>query len=519
MAATNTARPATGLVSALSLFGLLVLAAKLLLIANFGSATPLWDQWEAEGMRFYALLLRERMSWLALFDGYNEHRIAMTRLLDMVLLALNGEVWNPRLQMVVNACLHVAALVLLLYCLCRACASSQRLPLLAFATLLFCLPLGCENTLWGFQSQLYFALLFSIAFLWCLSTAAPFSARWWLAMLCAVLAIFSFGTGTLALLAGLAVLLLRYRLGLDHGSAHRRAIAVLALLAMAAILTTPPGARTLNFLVIASPWEQGKYLSGLAGAPPAPAFIANPRAESPGEFLLALVSAASWPTLLLAPLVYYPLLRFMGATLRQPAPDRRVWFVLALGVWMLGQIIALAYGRAKSPLVSRYADIYAIGILLNYYCLLQLPPAPGRWQARLPTLWLAVVTLALSLQGAMALDYVATIMAPAERAQQQHIIAYLQTGNPARLESPEFANLLPGPEPATLARALDDPALRYTLPPELLPAHAARQAHWVSTLLARLRPGAELLLTLALCLGCYWLGRGRDPLAGAPARR
>jgi hypothetical protein len=85
-----------------------------------------------------------------------------TRLLGLVLLELNGR-WDPIIEMMFNALVHVTALAVLVAMLGAKLARAERLALAATTVILLALPFGSSNTLVGFQEQFYFLPLFSLA--------------------------------------------------------------------------------------------------------------------------------------------------------------------------------------------------------------------------------------------------------------------------------------------------------------------------------------------------------------------
>ena len=85
---------------------LVVLGAKLWVVQLYGSPLPLWDQWY-EAHRFFRPWMEGHLTWQALFAAHNEHRILLTRLLDMGVIWLNGR-WEPMVQMTINAFIHAA---------------------------------------------------------------------------------------------------------------------------------------------------------------------------------------------------------------------------------------------------------------------------------------------------------------------------------------------------------------------------------------------------------------------------
>ena len=68
------------------------------MIYRFGSPTPFWDQWDAEGAVLYPKFLDGTLHVADLIAAHNEHRIFVTRLWSLLLLELGGY-WDPMLQM------------------------------------------------------------------------------------------------------------------------------------------------------------------------------------------------------------------------------------------------------------------------------------------------------------------------------------------------------------------------------------------------------------------------------------
>ena len=67
---------------------------------------PYWDQWD-EARDLFRPWLKGQLTWGMLFAPHNEHRIFFTRVLDLLVIRLNGQ-WDPLLQMTVNAAIHAA---------------------------------------------------------------------------------------------------------------------------------------------------------------------------------------------------------------------------------------------------------------------------------------------------------------------------------------------------------------------------------------------------------------------------
>ena len=85
----------------------------------------------------------------------------LTRASALALLWLTGS-WDPIVQMLFNASVHVAAIGLLIALLGRLLDLPRFLFFAAFALLFFAVPFGWDNTLGGFQLQFYYLILLSV---------------------------------------------------------------------------------------------------------------------------------------------------------------------------------------------------------------------------------------------------------------------------------------------------------------------------------------------------------------------
>lgn len=436
-----------------------VIAAKFQLIAFYGNATPYWDQWDSEADLLYRPWLDGNYDWKQLFSPHNEHRILTTRLLALALLELGGKAWNPLLQMKVNGFLHVGAISVLLYFLCKGIRGGHRTVLFLFAGALFAIPFGWENTLAGFQSQFYMLLLFSFVFLWAMSALPCYSSRWWLGLLAGVLSLFSMASGALTVLAGGLTLLVR-RYWFDE----RREVAFSAI-----VLTLGIALLAIHFT---------PSIAGHAGL----------KADSPLALLKALVKIVAWPAsrhgegLLF---VQVPLLILVAQVLWRrttaiPRPAGLV-FILAMAIWLFGQFASIAYGRAAGALSSRYLDLFAVGLMLNLAALLYLhaavPPGSkgrGRQMNGAIVLWLAVVTFGF-IKSAPNLAEDLRFKARSGAEQEKNVRAYLCSGDVANLTDKTFL-YVPYPDPIRLKKLLDNPTIRRILPGNINEARSKRKA-------------------------------------------
>lgn len=428
-------------------FAAILFGIKLWLIGTFGNATPFWDQWGAEADRLYRPYLGGVLTWGDLVEPHNEHRILTTRLLDLLLLVVGG-VWNPLLQMVVNAVLHIAGLAITVALLCKATSQRNVAALLVFAGIVFAIPYAWENVLAGFQAQFYLVVLFSVPALWLCVTREPLSGGWWIGVASCILAFFSLASGVFAAGTAAAVGALWLAMGVRREPKQVWAVLILIGMCVAGLVLTPshPGHEQL-------------------------------RASSPGQFFEAQVAVLSWPMaqgILAALARNAPALVFTFWMIRSRAPAGSCrWFLFALVFWSLMQGASIAYGRAVGSGASRYLDLFAIALVVNFACLLSMAREFKTWRRSVVVVAACIWTMLIG--GSMAIDAVKRI--PTElRAkremgivQEQNVRAYLDTGRFEWLANkPPFH--VPFPWPDRLAAILASPQLRAILPSNIRPA-------------------------------------------------
>lgn len=308
---------------------LVILGAKLWVVQIYASSLPYWDQWDEAG-NFFQPWLEGRLTWSAWFAPHNEHRIFFTRLLDLLVLRLNGQ-WDPLLQMTINAFIHAGYACGLAYCL-WVFTGREKAGLICFLLApFFALPFAAENTIHGFHSQQYLLCIFSVAAIIGLGFR-PMGDRWWcLGLTAAILSIFTMGSGLLASLVVLGLVVLRML--------KARRLNQSQLVTLGCGLAVFVIGLALNVSV-----EGHKCF----------------RAGSFVDFAGALAGNLAWPfedypTMLF--LVCLPLVITCIAYFRSDFKDpRAAEFLLALGLWGFLQSMALAYGRTNLGNTSRYLD-------------------------------------------------------------------------------------------------------------------------------------------------------------------
>jgi hypothetical protein len=432
----------------LALF-LVVVGAKLWLVFLYGSPVPIMDQWDGEGATLFKPWLEGTLHLSDLFQPHNEHRIVLSRLLALGLLALNGQ-WDAQFEMAVNALLCGGMAVLIAVALVRLFGPEFRMLIALVVGSWAALPYGHENTLWAFESSFYFLLFFSLVAIWGLALHPSFSWRWWTGAAGLVLACLSMASGFFAALAvlGLSTLRLITRRRLNRDSV------VLIVLCCAVV------AIAFYFRTIVPGHEEIRATSFSVWATFVGSCLAWPFCGTPAACFIMYLPAG---------------LLFVRYVSKAPGMDetwrRQTETVLGVSAWVILQAAAMAYLRGGNTLphpVSRYMDILALGALANFFAILlltkEIPDATAARQTGVvfATCWIT----ALAAGSVLISQY--ELGPRRSRTQslygiEQTVRAYVATGDLKYLEgTPPMT--IPYPRRARLAMLLDDPTIRSILP-------------------------------------------------------
>ena len=173
------------------------------LIAYYAVDVPFWDEFGAVGIllkKFYAGTL----TFADFFAQHNEHRIIPGKIIMFLNAAFNG--WNICLEIAVNVLFAVGTSIVVFISIedmHKLDGIKKSILYFTSAWLIFSFTQN-ENWTWGFQMQILMCVFFAVLSLRLLADDAVFSA-----MIPAVLATFSFGSGMMVWPAGMVVLLLR----------------------------------------------------------------------------------------------------------------------------------------------------------------------------------------------------------------------------------------------------------------------------------------------------------------------
>jgi hypothetical protein len=434
------------------LFAIIVIT-RWIYISLYGSDMPYWDQWDSEA----ALLLKpwQEGTWtpMQLLSLHNEHRIAYTRILSLILFELNGQQWDNLVEAYTTAILLAGTFTLVFVSLrkysTKATASVAWIAVAAIG----CLPYSWENVLVGFQSQFYFLLLFSILML---ATVAFRPSSPLTTVILALLALMVLVAGASGCLAACAVLFVIVARAWHVRNLTRRDIAAAATLVAVAGL----GFHLIPYLP-ASDWLQAKGLDGYLGA---------------------LLTGLSWPLetlpdqtlsltqrLVFACVFWLPSAFALGRVIRRQRMSPSTWFALGVSALVFAQLAAVAHSRGHDTLhlASRYMDLPALGLAMNAWLAVDMLERQGTMRVARIILGIAFACLATY---ALALRTPWDVKLVHERAyytgkETSNVAAYMASGDATWLDQPPLE--IPYPSAARLRQLLDDPTIAEMLPPSI----------------------------------------------------
>jgi hypothetical protein len=363
-------------------------------------------------------------------------------LVDLCLLIVDGQ-WDGRVQAVTGSLIQSVSAGLIVGWIAPFLGKQSAWFFAASIGLLFSLPFGYENTLWGFQSQVFLLLFLAVLTTHQLTCSEPLTLRSCLGLLGALL---SLGTMASGLLAGAATLpILFWQMVYRPRSRPRYAI-LGACICLSIVL---------GFLSLVSVPENAGRAS-----------------HSLQQFLTALLhfaawprSAAQWPALIyLLPWTWLMIQQLR----RRAAPTPVVGWIGALGIWSLLQMAALAYARKDDP-PPRYTDIFSIWVVVNLaaaFLLLRAQPGAGARKVRVAVgIWAFTVTVGLT---ATVTDVFKKGM-PSWREDffqyERNVGGYVNGADPRFLNSK-----IPYPRASVLRELLVNPDIRRILPASVRPS-------------------------------------------------
>jgi hypothetical protein len=383
----------------------------------------------------------------------NEHRIILTRWTNIGLFLLDGEKWDLLTEACFNAILAGLLAAALLVGVGR---HFNGLAFLFFAFVLvlaFGLPVSYENIIWGFQSQHFYFILFSVVAISCTVGVEPLSRVSWIGILAGGLSCLTLASGFYGLFSILAVLGLM-ALRREYRS---RGLALTGLIC-------------LLLLIAAIPL--------LFGVPSDPSY----RANSAMQFLWALAGNLAWPNI--GPslrgfglLIQLPFLALStAAVVRSQALPRSSYVIVGLGIFNMMIAVTLAYARGRYVPYVRYFDYNALNLLVNGTALLELgclglfPRVSSVWKRILFLGWSAAAATGCWLLAAEAWNH----GLPDRKAELIHersaIHTFFRTHDPEVLASPDLGTFpFTAKYAESVASGLSDPDVYRFLPNAMKP--------------------------------------------------
>ena len=435
---------------ALSLFAF-ILGVRWAVFDRYGMTLPEWDQWDAEGLMLLAPWFNHDHFLTALFTPHNEHRVVLTKLLNLGLTLANGH-WDQRLEATANA-LFPASLAVTFWWLARRHLTRRWLGAFGvFLGIILAFPFAWQNVLGGFHSQQFFLVGLALIAIALLPFSAPFSGRWWVGAAAALLGLFSMASGFFGAVVVIGLL------GVQYFRRER------------ALSSAWP---TLIVCVTASALG---WFTRHEFAP-----HASLKAQNFHDFIFTIIRSLQWPAPLstwFALVLWLPWTWLVGRVVFASRPlsaSSRAfgYFILGLGVWVWLQLVATGYARGAGgpPPASRYIDTLVFGLITNALALLWLatPELLARPARRLlagaALAWVGIFTW-----GAQAeLRQIFLNELPAVKVYHDYceinVRNYLYTGNEKFLDHEE----IPYPGANAFLERIGIPVLRQRLPVTVRP--------------------------------------------------
>jgi hypothetical protein len=205
------------------------------------------------------------------------------------------------------------------------------------------------------------------------------------------------------------------------------------------------------------------------------------KAQSANQFLFSLAGIMSWPDHKIGIgvlVIQVPLLLLGLRILRNGEYHTPLFlFIAAMTLWLFGQFVTIAYGRAVGSNSSRYLDIFAIGLVLNFTALLYLLEKSNtenvyRYKLGMAA-WIATIVFGFSMSADALLE---TLRTKAHQGQEQetNVRAYLCSGEFTNLQN-KPNQFIPYPNPERLKIILDNPTVRSILPANIYGPNSRHQ--------------------------------------------
>ena len=328
----------------------LILISKIIIIWNYGSNVPFWDQWDAEALNLYKPYEDGVLNWKWLFAPHNEHYIFFSKLLSLFLYWIYDG-WYPIYQIYINAFLHSICILIFYLLIINGTENGKKFAVFCvFSLIIFMVPFGYENLLSGFQSQFYFVTLFGFLAIYFLLEKKEWSFFWFLGLICLLCSFFSLAGGLVFCLA-ISVTYLFLFFTENYRSKYLLLFVVFTIIFILEYILTP-------HIITHDDIKSSNIFS----------------------FFAAYNYWSAWPLKLSfgGVFIYFPSLYYIYKFSKKNVNQSNKKFYLGLIFWGFCQIASIAYSRGEIIFSvdkgSRYLDLISYSIIVNLVIILTIFP-------------------------------------------------------------------------------------------------------------------------------------------------
>ncbi len=460
---------------------LLIFGIRLGLISNKVSWAPYLDQFEGEWATVIRPFNEGIFRWVDFAAPHNDHRITTTRIFVLAAYLANGE-WDNRVLAVSNCFLQSACIAWL--CLVALRDFAEKAAVIIGLGVFTSLSLtDWSNIITGFQVQFHFLLLSSLMALTLMPRALDNRIAGWTGFAAGLFALGSMGSGFLALAAGVCGLLMRA--WIERQLTFN--VAALIVSSLAAVFYA---------------WHTRALFPALDEL----------HATSISHWFFALFTYGAWPlpaSFAWAALLWTPWALLTWKTVAQRKTSTFSLFVITVGIWLLMQVGALAYGRAGyAPVMSsRYTGmlewngIVAVASLSLLFSTHLTSPSFSRFSVVFTGTVAAIYGAALIYSSVYVFipqykDFVAQV-----REHESRLGTFMRSDDPRVFSEVDFPRK-PFPFDGRLVSLLRDPALVTALP---APLRREQFRFANSTAFAMVHAGPVTQLARSLLKAWPWL--------------
>ena len=428
-------------------FFFFVLGVKCYLIQKYGSDIPYMDQWNGEGTSIILPWLENEFDFIESFwSPHNEHRIGWTRLWALGWVKLNGQ-WDPLLVTTINSFIHILVGLSLIFILRKFLSTRFKWLIFIVSISTFSMPVSWENTLQAFQIQVYFSLACALCAISTLTNCKFYSLAGIFGIMMAFAGIPCLST---AFAPPATILFARNLYAYRRRKWDKDDILV-----------------SISCLII--------LIVSFASIHPHPGHEPL-HAKNILQFCEFFIKVCSIPyhhydwfvCLVVALIIQSPFLLFVIHLLKKD----KVWkkhelTLVAIGIWIFLQTLAISYSRGNSDLAVRHLDTFSILLIINATALIYLIDKKiNLWQKKiiyLSVVWFAVICIGLVTLSNREINNTLINMPQKWHKMKGHITNYLVDGNQTKFESIPIDDL-PFINHLFMINMLDNEYLKKILP-------------------------------------------------------